>query len=295
MIAGCSAKGDPTETEQPIALAADGAMWGTDTHMPPGQPSAIMRYADHARGYAALRLPQGDGPFPLAVLFHGGCWKAGLADTAYLAPLATRWQQQGIATLNVDYREVGEGKFGGGGWPNSFTDWQQAAGLIDQLLANYPIDRNRITLVGHSAGALPALWLTEQRGTTSPGGGAVPVKARAAIIFDGPADIGAEREAFDALCEFSAVDPFMGGSPDAVAGRYAAISPGEHPPQLKEILFVNARLPQPPKSALDAVGAGGAKVETLSNSGASHFDIITPGAEAYTANEPAIMKVLRGE
>ncbi len=294
MAAACGSKEAPEDDEQPIAFAANGAMWGTDTYLTPGQPNAILRYADHPRGFATLRLPNGDGPFPLAVLYHGGCWKAGLADTAYLAPLATRWQQQGIATLSVDYREVGEGEFGGGGWPNSFIDWQGSAGLIKQLLTNYPIDPEHVTLVGHSAGALPALWLAEARGADSPVGEAPAVKARAAIILDGPADIGLEHDAFDALCEFAATDPFMGGAPDTVTERYDAVSPREHSPELAEVLFVNAKLPLPPQEALDALSRGGTRVETRTNPGASHFDILTPGSDAYKANEPAMLTVLRG-
>ena len=33
---------------------------------------------------------------------------------------------------------------------------------------------------------------------------------------------------------------------------------------------------------------------TAANPQASHFDILTPGADAYRANEPAMLKVLRG-
>ena len=87
----------------------------------PRKPTAVLRYADHPRGFAELRMPEGKGPFPLAVIFHGGCFKTGIADQNYMAPLATRWQQLGVATLNVDYREVGDG----GGWPGSFEDWRR--------------------------------------------------------------------------------------------------------------------------------------------------------------------------
>ncbi len=181
-------------------------MWGTDAHLAPSRPDAILRYADHPRGFAELRIPEGEGPFPLALIFHGGCFKYGVADQAYMAPLATAWQNQGVATLNVDYREVGDG----GGWPGSFDDWVAAARLIDTVAGRFPIDVDRVTLVGHSAGALPALWLAEPQGADAPGGARAPVRARAALILDGPGDLGRERDAFDALCEFSSISPFMG-------------------------------------------------------------------------------------
>lgn len=288
MLASCIQGGEPMSDH---ILSAGGAAWGTDANLAASRPDAILRFGERPRDYAELRLPDGKGPFPLAVIWHGGCWKQGVADTAYMASLATRWQQQGVATLNVDYREVGDG----GGWPGSFEDWQAASALIDQVAKDYWIDRERVTLVGHSAGALPALWLAEERGADSPVGALPPVEARAAIVLDGPGDVGAERDAFDALCQFSSVDPFMGGTPEEAAARYAAISPRTHAPRLAEVLFVQAKLPIPSDDVLAAIGGAGAKVQTIANPDASHFGIITPGHPAYLRNEAAMLGILKGE
>lgn len=279
------------EDAAPPAAQPNNATYGTDANLSASTPDAILRYADHPRGFAELRLPQGKGPFPLAVIYHGGCWKTGIASQAYMAPLATRWQQLGVATLNVDYREVGDG----GGWPGSFEDWTASARLIDEVAAKHPIDRDRVTLVGHSAGGLPAHWLATAQGPGGPVGVRAPVKARAAIVLDGPGDVGAERAAFDTLCQFAAADPFMGGAPDGVAARYAALSPATTAPQLAQLLFVQARLPAPAAVTQTALGAGGAQVAVRENVGASHFSIITPGNPAYTANEAAMLAVLKGE
>ncbi|MFN6934824.1 MAG: alpha/beta hydrolase family protein [Tsuneonella sp.] len=271
-------------TEPASVPTANGAMWGTDMHLAPTKPDAILRYADHRRGFAELRVPDGAGPFALAVIFHGGCFKTGIADEAYMAPLASRWQAQGIATLNVDYRET----LDGGGWPGSFADWGKTAGLIDEAVRAYPLDRTRITLVGHSAGALPALWLPSPQGREGPVGERTPVAARAAIVLDGPGDLGREKAAFDALCQFSSVAPFMGVASGA---RFAAIAPR---PALDKILFVQAKLPAPPAESIDALESGGATVVVRENPEASHFSIITPGNEVYAANEPAMLEVLTG-
>lgn len=281
LVAACGAC--TVNVPAPVPSAA-GAMWGTDATVSPSPPDAIFRYADHPRGFAELRLPQGQGPFPLAVIFHGGCFETGIADQAYMAPLATRWQEQGVASLNVDYREVGDG----GGWPGSFDDWREAAKLIDAVARSYPVDRERVTLVGHSAGALPALWLATPQAGDGPTGKAAPVSARAAIVLDGPGDLGLERNAFDALCQFSAVAPFMG---QATQARFDAISPA---PRLDQVLFVQARLPAPPAASLAKVGGAGAAVAVRENGGASHFAIITPGDPAYATNEPAMLDVLKG-
>jgi acetyl esterase/lipase len=277
--------------EAPAAVQPNNATYGTDANLAASKPDAILRYADHPRGFAELRLPKGRGPFPLAVIYHGGCWKTGIASQAYMAPLATRWQQQGIATLNVDYREVGDG----GGWPGSFADWEASAELIDEVVRRYPVKRGWVTLVGHSAGALPALWLARMNGQEGPTGLRSVVPVAGAIVLDGPGDVGDERAAFDALCQFSAVDPFMGGAPQQVPERYQAISPSWIPPRFERVLFVQARLPAPSAATLAALGHEGARVSVRENPGASHFAILTPGNPVYEANEPAMLAALKGE
>lgn len=291
LLAACSpATPAPAPQEAKSAVQPNNATYGTDANLAASKPDAILRYADHPRGFAELRLPEGTGPFPLAVIYHGGCWKTGIASQAYMAPLATRWQQLGIATLNVDYREVGDG----GGWPGSFTDWAASAKLVDEVVANHPIDRARVTLVGHSAGALPAQWLARADGADGPVGARAALRVRAAIVLDGPGDVGAERPAFDALCQFSAVDPFMGGEPQRFPERYKAISPATIAPQLAELLFVQAKLPAPSAATQAALATGAGKVTVRENAGASHFAIITPGNPVYEANEAAMLAVLRG-
>ncbi len=286
LLAGCSM----TQPDQyPVAPAL--GSYGTDSRISPSTPDAKLRYANHPRGIADLRLPTGNGPFPLAVIFHGGCWKAGIADRNYMAPLATRWQQLGIATLNVDYREVGDG----GGWSGSFADWQDSAKLIDRVARDYSIDRARVTLVGHSAGALPAQWLAMPQDDTGPLGARAPLPVRAAIVLDGEGDVALERDAFDALCQFSAVDPFMGGTPDDVPARYSALSPLVHAPKLDALLYVQAVLPPAPQIVQDAIRATGVELEVRGNPGAGHFAIITPGDPIYQANEFAMIAILRGQ
>jgi hypothetical protein len=278
-----SACGACTVSDPVSVPSTSGAMWGTDAHVAPSAPDAILRYASHPRGFAELRLPEGDGPFPLAVIFHGGCFKTGIADQAYMTPLATRWQQQGVASLNVDYREVGDG----GGWPGSFEDWRDAATLIEEVARSNPIDRARVTLVGHSAGALPALWLATPQRIGGPAGERPPVAARGAIVLDGSGDLGIERDGFDSLCQFSSVTPFIGGD---APSRFEAIAPR---PSLDEVLFVQAKLAAPPSASLAKISADGAEVTVRTNEGASHFAIITPGDPVYAANEAAMLTVLK--
>jgi acetyl esterase/lipase len=284
MLAGCAVSPEADQPQAPLL-----GMYGTDAHLTPSKPDRTLRYARHPRGFADLRVPAGKGPFPLAVIFHGGCWKAGIADRNYMAPLATRWQQQGIATLNVDYREVGDG----GGWPGSFADWAAAEDMIRDLAGDPRIDLKQLTFVGHSAGALPAQWLATSQGPDGPVGARAPAMRANAIVFDGPADLARDQAPFDALCEFSAVAPFMGGTAAEVPDRYAALSPLGHPSRLRRLEFVQARLPSPDVDALAALREAGVEVAVTLNPQASHFDVITPGAAAYDEVEPRVLATLR--
>ena len=289
MAAGCAPGTGPSADNAMKSAQPKSGLFGTDAAVTPSKPDAILRYADHPRGFAELRLPTGKGPFPLAVIFHGGCWKTGIATQAYMAPLATRWQEQGIATLNVDYREVGDG----GGWQGSFTDWDAAADLILGLAPKYTIDLTRITLVGHSAGALPAQWLAAASGPDGPVPNRLPTLAQNAIVFDGPSDLARESEAFDGLCKFSSVAPFMGGTVAEVPARYAAIGPITHAPRLRHLMFVQAVLPPPNELAAEALRAAGVGLTINANPGASHFSVITPGAPEYQAVEAELLRLLR--
>lgn len=282
-LAGCAVSEPPT-----VAMPSAGAMYGTDANLAPSKPDAILRYADHPRGFAELRLPKGAGPFPLAVIFHGGCWKTGIANQAYMAPLATRWQELGIATLNVDYREVGDG----GGWPGSFEDWAAAEEMVRGLAKDRRIDLARVTWVGHSAGALPAQWLAANQGDDGPVKRVKRALVADAIVFDGPADLARDQAPFDALCQFSAVAPFMGGSVEQQPARYAAVSPLGHPGRLGRLHFVQAKLPAPHPDALAALREAGVQVEVTLKPEATHFDVITPGAVAYESVQPQLLAIL---
>jgi hypothetical protein len=71
-----------------------------------------LAYGPHSLQFGDLRLPAGKGPHPVAVVIHGGFWRAafGLEN---IAPLCEALTAVGIATWNLEYRRVGNG----GGWP----------------------------------------------------------------------------------------------------------------------------------------------------------------------------------
>lgn len=74
--------------------------------------------------FGELRLPKGPGPFPVAIVIHGGCWVSKFATLQNTAALADGLRDAGVATWNVEYRRLDNP---GGGWPGTFADVAAAA------------------------------------------------------------------------------------------------------------------------------------------------------------------------
>ena len=128
-----------------------------DIHaLPVSAPSLVQSYGSDPLQFGELRLPPGKGPFPVAVVIHGGCWTKGFDTLKGTAPIASALAAKGIATWNIEYRQVGDP---GGGWPGSFQDWGAATDHLRVLAKSHPLDFKRVTTVGHSAGAHAALWI----------------------------------------------------------------------------------------------------------------------------------------
>ncbi|HSI50544.1 MAG TPA: hypothetical protein VLA61_19935 [Ideonella sp.] len=86
-------------------------------------PKAVIAYGSSPLQFGELRLPPGDGPFPVAVLIHGGCWTSSFATLRSTAALASELTRFGIASWNIEYRQRGDA---GGGWPGTYRDWAAA-------------------------------------------------------------------------------------------------------------------------------------------------------------------------
>src|SRR4051794_2206369 len=106
--------------------------------------------------FGELRLPDGAGPFPIAILIHGGGWAAKLGNlpepvTSFelLRPIAAALAKQGIASWNIEYRRLGNA---GGGWPGTYQDLSRATDLLRELAPQYALDLKQTVAIGHSSG-----------------------------------------------------------------------------------------------------------------------------------------------
>ena len=119
-------------------------------------PNATIAYGRDAYQKVDLWLPKGDGPHPVVLMVHGGCWQTAIADRTLMNWIAGDLRGRGIAVWNIDYRGVDRP---GGGYPGTFQDAAAAADALAANAARYHLDLRRVIAVGHSAGGHLALWL----------------------------------------------------------------------------------------------------------------------------------------
>lgn len=119
-------------------------------------PSATLPYGDAPSQFAELFLPEGAGPFPVAVLVHGGCWTSKFGGITQFRNMAGALAARGIAVWNVEYRRVDEP---GGGYPGMYQDMHAALDLLAAQAPARGLDLDRIVAVGHSAGGQLVQWI----------------------------------------------------------------------------------------------------------------------------------------
>ncbi len=92
-------------------------------------------------------IPEGPGPFPAAIIVHGGGWVRGdrMVD---VGPLFAPLSHAGIAWFSIDYRLSSDiSKFGA-----AIEDVENAIRFVKAHAKEYRIDPERIALIGESAG-----------------------------------------------------------------------------------------------------------------------------------------------
>jgi acetyl esterase/lipase len=259
--------------------------------MPVSSPVMVASYGSDPLQVGELRLPTGRGPFPAAVIIHGGCWSKGFATRTYMSPLATALTAKGIATWNIEYRQLGDK---GGGWPGSYQDWAKGTDYLQALAQRFPLDLSRVIVLGHSAGASAALWVAS-RGklpATSPIRGGDPLTVLAAVAIDGPGDLAGFIGRDTKICGQPVISNLMGGSPSQVASRYAEGSPLELLPIGVPTVLVASRVSQPEEAEAyrKAATAKGDETEVLMLVDSGHFDMLSPETSSGIVVEDLILR-----
>lgn len=236
------------------------------------KPVATVSYGPDSLQVADLRLPRGKGPFPVAIVIHGGCWRASVDNRSGIAGFADALTARGIATWNIEYRRVGNA---GGGWPGTFQDVAAAVDQLATVAPTYRLDLSRIVLVGHSAGAHLALWAASRPRLPAPWN-ATRIKPMAVVAIDGPGAL-APFVGIDAqVCGGPVIVPLMGGMPAEKPAEYRLASPGDHLPLGVPQYMVKAALGPMMQPYIDTARATGDRVDVIEPKDANHFDIVTP-------------------
>jgi acetyl esterase/lipase len=254
-------------------------------------PTTIGRYGPAPEQFGELRMPPGRGPFPVAVIIHGGCWTRSFETLRGTSGIATALQARGIATWNIEYRALGDP---GAGWPGTFLDWGAATDHLRVLARRHRLDLRRTIVVGHSAGAHAAAFVATRRrlpaGSEIRGGN--PLRVRGAVLIDGPPDIAPFAGVDEQICGAPVISQLMGGTPAAQPARYRGSSPLTYLP-LGIPLYLVAASPVLPREAAEAYRAAaearGDRVEILAPAGGDHFNIIFPGRPQWSEVENFIV------
>ena len=123
----------PTTT--PSAVTTTSSTTSTTT-APPWPPEALPIDP-------TVREPDGNGPFPVAVLVHGGSWVVGAPGA--MTALARLLTEEGYITINTNYQLSDDQP----GFPDAIRDVACAV----RLGHIHPGGDGTVVLIGHSAGA----------------------------------------------------------------------------------------------------------------------------------------------
>jgi alpha-L-fucosidase 2 len=93
-----------------------------------------------------LHIPDGPGPFPAAILVHGGGFDGGSKSTN-CRPLFEPLAQANWAWFSIDYRMAPEFRF-----PEAREDMDTAIKWLKAHAAEYRVDPRRLAIIGESAG-----------------------------------------------------------------------------------------------------------------------------------------------
>jgi len=94
-----------------------------------------------------LHVPEGAGPFPAAILVHGGGFDGGSRATN-MAPTFQPLTDAGFAWFSIDYRMAPEFRF-----PEAKDDVDAAIKWVKANAHTYKVDPAKVVLAGESAGA----------------------------------------------------------------------------------------------------------------------------------------------
>jgi len=278
--------GGPVSEENALMSASDVVA------LPQSEPDHRLSYGNDPLQFGDLRLPEGEGPFPVVIVIHGGCWLAEY-DLGYMSAFAEALTAAGVATWSIEYRRVGDE---GGGWPGTFQDVADAADFLLEIALEHNLDLDQTAAVGHSAGGHLALWLAGRKwlDADDPLRGEGPLALNGVVSLAGIPDLAAY--AAPDGCG-SAVSGLLGGEPGEVPDRLQRASPIVMVPLgVTQALVIGEHDPIVPKtqadSFVDAARQMGDSVAVTTILGAGHFELVDPSHGGFETIRADVLKAL---
>jgi acetyl esterase/lipase len=246
------------------------------TRRPGAMTRSIHPYGPDGRQHVELVLPSGAGPHPVVIVVHGGYWRA-CYDRSLMSDLCADLARNGLAAWSLEYRSVGDG----GGWPETFLD--VAAGVDLLTAVDLPLELERVTAVGHSAGCQLAVWAAARRRLVGDEPGSGPrVQIGAVVSQAGVLDLRLAAE----LSPSAEPTRALLGDPAANADAYHIASPIEHLPLGIPQLVLHGELDDVvPMRIADSYAARaretGDACSFVALPGTGHFEHLDAGSEAW--------------
>jgi acetyl esterase/lipase len=248
------------------------------SHAPPRADARIV-YGRDPNQFGELRLPKSKPKAPLLLFIHGGYWRARY-DLKHAGHLCTALARAGIATLNLEYRRVGNT---GGGWPGTFEDIAAARQYLAQntkeLAGKFSVDVSKLMVAGHSAGGALALWLAAREPN-------ITTVASLAGVND-------LRRAWELHLSHDAVVELLGGTPQQVPEHYAEADPMRLAIKPRQLLIRGAEDSIVPLEFSSGYAktkqARGERADLLEIKGAGHFDLIDPESPHWPKVQAALL------
>ena len=242
---------------------------------PSPEADHVIAYGDDPLQFGELRLPEGDGPFPVVVFMHGGCWMSEY-DIAHSRKLTDAFPREGIAVWSLEYRRIGDP---GGAWPGTFEDIESGVAHLSLIAEQYSLDLERVILAGHSAGGHLALWMAQRIEELQPDN---IIRPRGVLGLAPAPDLEYLYE--QGSCD-NAAAKLMGGSPEEFPERYAQGSVANRIPQTTPQIAVVGKYDETwrPVGVRYATAATeqGAPIEVIDAPESGHFEMIDPDSTTW--------------
>ena len=233
----------------------------------PSPPTHTLKYGHKPMHTITVRIPTTQGPHPLIYTIHGGQWKSAY-KAKQLEYACEDLKQHGIATCNLEFRRLGH-QFGG--YPGTYDDLNEAIAHTKTHLADWNIDQNRISLLGHSSGGHLAFTLNGYTGI-----GFTPHAMIAiATVFDVEKVTGKFKDV---------VNQFFGTGP-----RLSPINITQ-PTTTKQLIIVGAKDRLTEQATTYAKANPSATLRIIRE--ATHFTIIDPTSETWPETRQAILDIV---